>query len=135
VGGVGVGPERVLLNRALIRYVSTNGPGTRWAVLTDASETAAPLILLGLDAGALGGYSGIDPALNGPQLAQLVARGQARYVLLGGEFSARGGNRATMAVLRVCRQVPAAAWLGSNHWPEGLVLFDCAGRERELSSA
>jgi hypothetical protein len=134
-GGVGLNVTGVRRDRALIRYVNAHGPGTRWAVLTNASDTAAPFILLGLNAGALTGYSGIDPALDGPQLARLVTRGQARYVLLGGEFSARGGNRATRAVLRACRQVPAAAWLDSHLSPQGLVLFDCAGRERGLSSA
>ena len=134
-GGVGLNATDVRRDRALIRYVNAHGPGSRWAVLTNASETAAPFILLGLDAGALTGYSGIDPALDGPELAQLVARGQARYVLLGGEFSGRGGNRATRAVLGACRQVPTSAWLDARLSPQGLVLFDCAGRERELSSA
>jgi hypothetical protein len=62
-----------------------------------------------------------------------VARRQARYVALGGEFSTRGGNGATAATLRACRQLPPAVWSGerSGH---GLVLFDCAGRERALSS-
>ena len=132
-GGVGVGGTDLRRDRALLAYVRDHAPGSRWAVLTDASETAAPFILMGLDAGALAGYSGTDPALDGPGLARLVAKGQARYVALGGEFSTRGGNGATAATLRACRQLPPAVWMGerSGH---GLVLFDCAGRERALSS-
>jgi 4-amino-4-deoxy-L-arabinose transferase-like glycosyltransferase len=134
-GGVGLRPERVLVDRALLDYVAGHRPGSRWAVLTDASDTAAPLILMGLDAGALGGFSGIDPALDGPGLARLVQRGEARYVLLGGEFSTRGGNRATAAVLRACRRLPTGSWLKLDLPPDGLVLFDCAGRERALAAA
>jgi hypothetical protein len=91
-------------------------------------------MLEGVNAGALAGYSGTDPTLNGRGLARLVSRGQARYVLLGGEFSGRGGNRATAAVLRACRQLPDAAWQGTLPYAFGLVLFDCAGRERRLSA-
>ncbi len=81
--------------RDLMRYVNTHHPGTRWSVLTDAAPTAAPMILLGSSAGALAGYSGTDPALDGPGLARLVARGEARYVVLGGAYASRGGNLAT----------------------------------------
>ena len=104
-------------------------------MLTDAAPTAAPLILLGVHAGALGGYSGTDPALDGAQLASLVARREARYVLLGGAYASRGGNLATKAVLSACKIVPAPAWHGP---PPAtvytLTLFDCAGRERQLAA-
>jgi len=133
-GGVGLSPLRHDTYGALIRYVRTHGPGSRWALLTDAATTASPFILEGLDAGALAGYSGTDPALDGRGLARLVARGQARYVLLGGEFTTRGGNRATSAVLGACRQLPDSAWQGTAHYSSGLVLFDCAGRERALGA-
>jgi 4-amino-4-deoxy-L-arabinose transferase-like glycosyltransferase len=123
------------LDHNLIRYLAKQRPGTRWTVLADAAPTAAPLILLGVHAGALGGYSGSDPILNGPQLARLVSRREARYVLLGGAYASRGGNLASKAVLRACKIVPAPAWHGP---PPAtvytLVLFDCAGRERQLSS-
>ena len=133
-GGVGLNPVHHDTYRALIRYVRAHGPGSRWALLTDAATTASPFILEGLDAGALAGYSGTDPTLDGRGLARLVARGQARYVLLGGEFTTRGGNRATSAVLRACRQLPDSVWQGTLPYSFGLVLFDCAGRERALSA-
>jgi 4-amino-4-deoxy-L-arabinose transferase-like glycosyltransferase len=128
-------PGELRLDHNLIRYLATQRTGTRWTVLADAAPTAAPLILLGVHAGALGGYGGTDPVLNGPELARLVARREARYVLLGGEYASRGGNLATKAVLRACKIVPAPIWHGP---PPAtvytLVLFDCAGRERKLSS-
>ncbi|MGA9315531.1 MAG: glycosyltransferase family 39 protein, partial [Solirubrobacteraceae bacterium] len=79
-GGVGLNSIDLRIYRNLVRYVDTHDPGSRWSVLTVAAPTAAPMILLGSPAGALAGYSGTDPALDGPGLAHLVARGEARYV-------------------------------------------------------
>jgi 4-amino-4-deoxy-L-arabinose transferase-like glycosyltransferase len=109
-GEYGIDPTALRVDRSLIAYVNRHHPGRRWAVLTEAAPTAAPLILLGSPAAAMGGYSGTDPVLDGPGLARLVARGWARYVLLGGFYASRGGNRATNAVLRACAKVPARAW-------------------------
>ncbi len=133
-GGIGVSGIDLRRDRALLRYVSAHGPGSRWAVLTDASDTAAPLILMGLNAVSLAGYGGTDPVLDGRGLAQLVSRGQARYVALGGEFSTRGGNRATAAVLKACGELPPTAWQEGPVYLRSLVLFDCAGRERALAA-
>jgi 4-amino-4-deoxy-L-arabinose transferase-like glycosyltransferase len=133
-GGVGVSGGHLHTYHALLRYVDARAPHARWPLFTDAATTAAPFILLGMNAGSLAGYSGTDPAIDGPRLARLVSGGEARYVVLGGEFSARGGNRATAAVLRGCRQLPPESWEDPNFSPYGLVLFDCAGRERALAS-
>ncbi len=133
-GGVGAGGAHLRRDRSLVRYLVTHRPGSRWAVLTDAADTAAPLTLLGLNAGSLAGYSGTDPAIDGRELAELVARRQARYVVLGGEFASRGGNRATAAVLRSCRVLSPGLWGGEALVYHSLVLFDCAGRERQLAA-
>ncbi len=134
-GGYGVNAHDLAIDRALLDYVSTHNPGSRWALLTVASDTGSPLMLLGLNVGALGGYSGTDPAVDGPQLAHMVATHEARYVLLGGEYSLRGGNRATQAVLRACREIPPSVWKSPVGYPYGLVLFDCAGDEAALAAA
>ncbi len=134
-GGYGVDERDAALDRALANYVVTHKPGSRWALLTVASDTGSPMILMGLDAGALGGYSGTDPAVDGPQLARMVASGQARYVLLGGEYSLRGGNLATKAVLHACTELAPTQWGSPIAHPHGLVLFDCAGDERALVAA
>jgi 4-amino-4-deoxy-L-arabinose transferase-like glycosyltransferase len=134
-GGFGINSKDLKVYRALMGYVQSHHPGSRWALLTVAANTSAPFILMGLDAGAVGGYSGTDPALDGPGLARLIARGQARYVLLGGEFSTRGGNRATRAVLRACHQLPDQAWHAEGGSSLGFTLFDCAGEERALSAS
>jgi 4-amino-4-deoxy-L-arabinose transferase-like glycosyltransferase len=133
-GGLGVNRIDLRIYRNLVNYVETHGPGRRWSALTVAAPTAAPMILLGSPAGALAGYSGTDPALDGPGLARLIAKGEARYVVLGGAYASRGGNLATKAVLHVCPQVPYRAWHGPPPATYELVLFDCAGRERALEA-
>ncbi|MGD1058602.1 MAG: glycosyltransferase family 39 protein [Solirubrobacteraceae bacterium] len=134
-GGYGVDAHDAAIDRALANYVITHHPGTRWALLSVASDTSSPLILMGLDAGAVGGYSGTDPAVNGPQLARMVTRKEARYVLLGGEYSLRGGNLATKAVLQACKELAPSQWQSPIAYPYGLVLFDCAGDEKGLAAA
>ncbi|MFZ1926778.1 MAG: hypothetical protein WAU42_11620, partial [Solirubrobacteraceae bacterium] len=133
-GGVGLNAIDLRIYRNLVSYVDTHRPGSRWSVLTVAAPTAAPMILMGSPAGALAGYSGIDPTLDGPGLAHLVAKGEARYVVLGGAYASRGGNLATKAVLHVCRLVPYHAWHGPHPSTYELALFDCAGRERALEA-
>jgi 4-amino-4-deoxy-L-arabinose transferase-like glycosyltransferase len=134
-GGYGVNDEHVKVDRSLLNYAEGHRAGTRWSVLVDAANTASPMILLGGQAGSLGGFSGTDPALDGRGLGVYVASGKARYVLLGGEFSTRGGTKATEAVQRVCRVVPTRTWLPRPLEPNGLILFDCAGRARQLAAA
>ncbi|HEX4115783.1 MAG TPA: glycosyltransferase family 39 protein [Solirubrobacteraceae bacterium] len=133
-GGVGLNAIDQRIYRNLVSYVDTHRPGSRWSVLTVAAPTAAPMILMGSPAGALAGYSGTDPTLDGPGLARLVAKGEARYVVLGGAYASRGGNLATKAVLHVCRLVPYRAWHGPHPSTYELALFDCAGRERALQA-
>jgi 4-amino-4-deoxy-L-arabinose transferase-like glycosyltransferase len=132
VGPLGESPHDLRVTKALVDYVDTRHPGKRWDVLTEASITSAPMLLLGHDAGAMGGYSGNDPALNGPGLARLVARGEARYVALGGAYAERGGNAGSNAVIESCRVIPAVAWQPPPINPNALLLYDCAGRERQL---
>jgi 4-amino-4-deoxy-L-arabinose transferase-like glycosyltransferase len=134
-GGYGVNDEHVKVDRSLLDYAEGHRAGTRWSVLVDAANTASPMILLGGQAGSLGGFSGTDPALDGRSLGAYVAGGKARYVLLGGEFSTRGGTKATEAVQRVCRVVPTRTWLPRPLQPNGLILFDCAGRARRLAAS
>ncbi len=135
VGPYGLTPSSMAITKMLLAYVTTHHPGTRWAVLTEASDTVAPMILLGHDAGAMGGYSGNDPALDGQSLARLVARNEARYVVLGGAYAERGGNAAATAVIDACNVIPAAAWQRPPVDRNALLLYDCAGHERALSQS
>ena len=134
-GGYGLNARDLAITESVKRYVESHDPGRRFALLTVAADTAAPYILQGMNAAAVAGYSGVDPALDGPGLARLVSRREARYVVLGGEYSTRGGNKATKAVLAACRELSPGEWSSPVPYPFGLVLFDCAGRERALASS
>jgi 4-amino-4-deoxy-L-arabinose transferase-like glycosyltransferase len=134
-GGVGLVDRQLAVARTLMTYVERHRPGSRLALLTVSADAAAPYILMGMHAGALGGYSGTDQSLDGKGLARLVQRGEARYVLLGGEYSMRGGNGATRATLKACRQLVSSQWHSPQAYPFGFVLFDCAGRSRQLAQA
>ncbi|MGH2833827.1 MAG: ArnT family glycosyltransferase [Solirubrobacteraceae bacterium] len=134
-GGYGVDRRDLAIDRAIVGWISTHSPGSRWELLTVASDTAAPTMLMGLKAGSIGGYSGDDPALNGSRLARYVERGEARYIALGGAYSMRGGNGASHAVLRACRELPSWEWHSPVNFPYGLVLFDCKGDAPALAAA
>ncbi len=135
LGPYGITSHDVHVYRDLMRYVDARHPTHKWEVLTVSSNTAASIILLGWRAGAVGGYSGTDPALNGPGLARLVAHHEARYVVLGGAYSSRGGNKATKAVIRACHYIPSQFWLGAPRYSiYSLALYDCAGDVRRLAA-
>jgi 4-amino-4-deoxy-L-arabinose transferase-like glycosyltransferase len=132
-GGLDLSPPATRVTKGLLAYLARRDPGSRYEVLTEASDTAAPMILLGHPAAAMGGYSGYDPALDGPGLARLVRRGEARYVVLGGAYAERGGNAASTAVLRACDVIAGAVWQPPPANPNALLLFDCKGHELALS--
>jgi 4-amino-4-deoxy-L-arabinose transferase-like glycosyltransferase len=136
LGPYGITAHDVKVDRDLMRYIDAHHPTRKWELLTVSSNTSASIILLGYRAGAVGGYSGTDPALDGPGLARMVANHEARYVVLGGAYSSRGGNLATKAVIRACRYIPSEVWLHFPRWSiYSLALYDCAGAERKLASA
>ena len=133
-GGVGLNARATAIDRALLDYVESHRATPRFALLTVSAPTAASFVLMGGNVSGMAGYSGVDPVLDGAHLARLVARQEARYVVLGGEYSTRGGNGATKATLAACKELAPFEWRSPDPYPNGLVLFDCAGRERELAA-
>jgi len=132
-GGIDVNAADLPAYRGLAVYVETHGATRRYPLLTQSSDQAAPLILLGLRASAEGGYGASDPTLGNTQLAALVNAGGARYFLISGPYSNRGGNSAETAARLVCPEVPEFVWApkGSSSLG-GSYLVDCAGRAAEL---
>ena len=131
-GGIDMPPDALAENVALAGYIRTHDPTGDLQVLTESSDGASPLILLGLRAAAMGGYNTTDRALSGPGLAKLVAAHRARYVVVGGPFFQRGGNGASAAARLVCPQVPQAVWYPASPSQGTLHLVDCAGKAAAL---
>jgi len=131
-GGFGVSVDTVLRDRALIRFVRTHGATRPYPLLTESSDQASPLILMGLDANTVGGYNATDPVLSAAGLADLVAAGRARYLLIDGPYADRGGNPATTAARLVCPEIPALIWSAYGLNPDASYLVDCAGRAGAL---
>ena len=145
---LGIPLDQVPIYQQLLAYVHTHQATKRWDLLTQGATTAAPLTLLGGRVAALGGYGTIDPVLEPPALADLVSRGEVRYVALGGGYATRGGNAASTAVKNACTPVPPGDWRSPQNigsvsqplyvYPHGgwnLQLFDCAGRTSELAAS
>jgi 4-amino-4-deoxy-L-arabinose transferase-like glycosyltransferase len=130
-GGVGFSPAIVAADRGLIGYLETHGATKPYALLTQSSDLASPLILLGLPASAEGGYGASDPVLSNSDLATLVASGRARYLLIGGPYADRGGNSANDAARLVCPEIPQIIWAPGTRGT-GLFLVDCGGRAAQL---
>jgi 4-amino-4-deoxy-L-arabinose transferase-like glycosyltransferase len=134
-GGIDVAPADLAAYHGLIRYLDSHDPSARYPLLTQSSDQAAPLILLGLRASADGGYGAADPALSTARLANLVAAGQARYLLIDGPYSDRGSNLGVSAARLVCPEIPEAVWApGAENESTigGSFLLDCAGLASEL---
>jgi 4-amino-4-deoxy-L-arabinose transferase-like glycosyltransferase len=126
-GGLGVPTWLAHTDRALIRYLAAHGETTPYPLLTESSEPAAPLILLGLRASSVGGYGAGDHAMSADDLASLVTADKARYVLLEGPFALRAGNSAIVAARLVCTEIPQIIW-GGGGASSGSLLVDCGGR-------
>jgi 4-amino-4-deoxy-L-arabinose transferase-like glycosyltransferase len=132
-GGLGVTPADARADQGLVNFVETNGATKPYALFTQSSDEAAPLILLGLAASAEGGYGASDPALGNARLATLVANGEARYLLIGGPYAQRGNNSAVTAARLVCPEIPQRIW-APDTYGQSFFLVDCAGKAAELRS-
>jgi 4-amino-4-deoxy-L-arabinose transferase-like glycosyltransferase len=130
-GGVGLTPTQLRINEALITYLHRHGATWPYPLLTESSDQADSLILLGLRATAAGGYNTTDPAMSGGELATLVAHHKARYVLIAGPYASRGGNGATVAARLVCPEIPGVIWAAGTPGG-GSFLLDCAGKAHGL---
>ncbi|HEX4033145.1 MAG TPA: glycosyltransferase family 39 protein [Solirubrobacteraceae bacterium] len=132
-GGIDAPPFDEAADRGLIRFLRASGATSPYPLLTQSSDQAAPIFLLGLDASAEGGYGAYDPALSNTRLASLVAAGKARFLLISGPYADRGSNSAVTAARLVCPEVPEAIWArGLPSIEGGSFLVDCAGRVAQL---
>ncbi len=86
MGGGGVSDE-------VISYLQANQGSAKYLLAATGSQTTASIIIeTGANVVTIGGFSGSDPAPTVDQLAQMVADGELRYVLIGGQGGGRGGS-------------------------------------------
>jgi 4-amino-4-deoxy-L-arabinose transferase-like glycosyltransferase len=87
-GGAGIARDAQLL-----AFLRANHRGERYLLATLNARLAAPVIIeTGQPVMAIGGFMGADPILTPESLAAMAADGQVRFVLLGGDFTRRGGG-------------------------------------------
>jgi hypothetical protein len=121
----------------LARYLLSHRNGERWDVATTDAIGAAPLILEGVRAAALGGFLGVDPAGTPESVGKLLAERKLRYVLtidpafgyFAGETEAQ---RVVTAVRTACRLadtrgIPKPPPPGPFFTPWPQALYDCKG--------
>ncbi|MBI5521241.1 MAG: glycosyltransferase family 39 protein [Desulfarculus sp.] len=68
----------------LVEFLRAHHGGERFLLATSTSQVAAPVIIAtGQPVMAMGGFHGLDPAIDTQGLERLVKEGQVRFVLLG----------------------------------------------------
>jgi 4-amino-4-deoxy-L-arabinose transferase-like glycosyltransferase len=88
-GGPGGGGT---VSSALVKYLEAHQGSAKYLVAASGSMTTAPIIIqTGKAVVTIGGFNGGDPAPTVSQVQQMVAKGELKYVLLGG--GGPGGGR------------------------------------------
>lgn len=127
--GPGGGGTSAAVDDALA-YVKAHGATSRFALVVQSEQEAAPYVIAGESVSSMGGFTGRETVLTPAYLSSLVAGGEARYFLLGtgGGMGPGGGlgrgNAAISTVESTCTQVAAVSGL-----------YDCAGKAAALASA
>jgi 4-amino-4-deoxy-L-arabinose transferase-like glycosyltransferase len=92
-GGGGMGGS---VSDDLIAYLQENQGTAKYLVAASGSQTTAPIIVsTGEPVVTIGGFGGRDPAPTVDQLAQMVADGELKYVLISADGAGRGGPGGT----------------------------------------
>ena len=134
-GGAGGAGGAGGLTDAMLAWLRGQRTTEWWIVAVSSSMQADAAIIDGDSVMPIGGFSGGDDSLSAARLADLVERGELRFVLVGGGFGGFGGGAGRGAVTSVvtaaCTSVPSSSWGGTG----GGVVYDCAGRAPEIRAA
>jgi hypothetical protein len=120
-GGSFGGPSVATVDSSVVDYLAANRGSARWIVAVAPAEQAGSIELAtGLPVLAIGGFSGTDPAPTLVQFQALVASGELRFVIAGGQGGGPGDNSESAAriawIQATCRQVTDVS----------ATLYDCA---------
>ncbi|MEV8632725.1 glycosyltransferase family 39 protein [Streptosporangium sp. NPDC051023] len=119
-GGPGGG-----VSEQMIAFLRKNMGGATWLVAVSSAQSASSVILsTGLPVIAMGGFTGSDPAMTVDRLKGLVASGELRYVIPGGDRGGpdAGGSEVNTWVQANCTAVAAAEYGGTQ---DGQSLYRC----------
>jgi 4-amino-4-deoxy-L-arabinose transferase-like glycosyltransferase len=123
-----------VVDAGLIQYLEAHQGGAKYLVATFGSNSSAPIIIAtGKPVVTIGGFNGGDPAPTLARFEQMVAKGEVRYVLLGGGgragFGAFGGGPGGGGTAQISQwvaqhgtPVPASAYGGA-----GGTLYELSG--------
>jgi hypothetical protein len=121
VGGGGPGGGAV--DTALTDYLVAHRGGATWIVaVTSANQAGSIELATGLPVMAMGGFSGSDPAPTLGQLQSLMASGQLRFVIVGGQGGGPGRGSSTISAVD--------SWVASTCavvTDVSTSLYDCSG--------
>jgi 4-amino-4-deoxy-L-arabinose transferase-like glycosyltransferase/putative flippase GtrA len=91
--GFGGGGASSSSSSELVSYLLANQGSAKYLVAASGSQTSASIIIgTGKPVVTIGGFNGGDPAPTVSQLEAMVASGELRYVLIGGERGGPGGG-------------------------------------------
>lgn len=137
------GPVGPALSSSLLSYLEANRAEAKWVVAVQSAQLASSVIIAGdgEPVMGMGGFSGGDPAPTVDELKTMIANGEIRFFLVGGNGGAPGGGNsaATAYVTSTCKVVDSGAYgagtsgvVGAGN-PDGgfrpggtQVLYDCA---------
>lgn len=113
-------------SQRLVDYLQAHTQDTKYLLVVPSAQAGAEYVLeTGRPVLYAGGFSGSDAVIDGDGLAALVAKGEARYVLWGGQ-GGRGGNSSISRYLQSsCAVVTDVSATGGPRG--GSTLYQCGG--------
>ncbi|RME10063.1 MAG: glycosyltransferase family 39 protein [Ardenticatenia bacterium] len=106
----------------LLDFLQANPPGTSYLIAVSDAQIGAPLVLsTGQPVLYMGGFNGGDSVVDAEDIAQMVARGDLRYVVVSGR------TRADIATWldTTCRPVEEGIASAGPRPPGRMQLYDC----------
>ncbi len=92
---------------ALLTYLESHTQGTKYLVAVASSQQGANLVLAtGRPVLYIGGFSGQDKVVTSSDLTKMVADGELRYILWGGNGSGPGGGQSDISTWVAQRGTP-----------------------------
>ncbi|MFZ5857295.1 MAG: ArnT family glycosyltransferase [Chloroflexota bacterium] len=116
---------------SLLEFLQSNTQGMKYLVAVESSQVGAPLVIAtGRPVLFMGGFNGGDNVISADGLAQMVADGELRFVLFGGD--GRNNKQDVVQWLQSsCSVVSQFSQQGGGSFPSqgpnqgGQVLYDC----------